>query len=435
MSRKAIVLDDSDPRIRYVGQGWFQDMGSQDEFGTYGQTYNRTSHGTKSNDSLVFSFEGTSVKLFGTTNLVDTNSTRYDPKWECFVDKVSIGATEPFAYHENNWLLCETSNLPVGAHEFTLNISTGGTTFWVDYLHYTPSPSTSDTSTIVVVENNDSAIVYDSSWQSLAGLANATSTQGSQVTFNFTGSKLTWYGYVPVELPHNASSGTYTIDGGSPTSFALHGLAPYDGTSTYNQIFFTTPDLPEGAHSLHVTYDGNSQLTPLTLDYIYLTTRSPQATSNSTSLPPHLTSSSTHHSPVGAIVGGTIAGVAVILLGLVAFVWWRRKRKTTHATVEPRDAPQLVAPFSGAASQPSSVQPSSPLTPPLFAPTRSTNSSRTFTSASGFVSGISALSPTMKQREAPAASMPAPSASQNQPPDDSLEDMSRNENPPRYSAS
>lgn len=55
---RQVVIDDSDTQIHYVGAGWFQDQGSLDNVGNFGPTYKKTSHGTKRNDSMSFSFIG-----------------------------------------------------------------------------------------------------------------------------------------------------------------------------------------------------------------------------------------------------------------------------------------------------------------------------------------------------------------------------------------
>lgn len=131
---------------------------------------------------------GTSVAIIGTTNLVKIeNDTRFDPAWECFVDKISIGAAKPFEFRENNWLLCEQKELNDGLHEITLNVTTTGNTFWFDSLQFTPSSSASYESAVLLVDNQDPAIKYDSKWGALGGTANFTQASGSEVKFNFTG--------------------------------------------------------------------------------------------------------------------------------------------------------------------------------------------------------------------------------------------------------
>ncbi|KAF8079315.1 hypothetical protein FPV67DRAFT_110212 [Lyophyllum atratum] len=335
LPNRQIVIDDSDSQVRFIGSGWVMDSsGSQDGFGTYGATYEHTLHATKANDSLAFSFQGSSIQVFGTVDLSPTYGTAlaspdFTPPWECFIDNTSIGSSTPSPFHENNWLLCEVDHLSDGQHELTLNVSMRqGTTFRVDYLQYTPSGNLSDSeNAVVLVENTDPALSYDSDWREVDGVAHMTTTQGSQVTLNFTGTQLTWIGYIPIEQPGNGSSASYSIDNGSPTSFALVGHPPTDGTSRFNQIFFTTPRLAPGPHTMVVEYNGNPQLTPLTLEHIYLTTSSSGGNPTATMQP-----GGGKHTSVGPVVGGVVGGIAAIaiILGLVFF--WRRRQRRSIST-------------------------------------------------------------------------------------------------------
>ena len=52
-------MDDVDSQIQYTGP-WFPDQGSQDSVGNFGPPYLSTMHGTKSNASLSFAFQGVS---------------------------------------------------------------------------------------------------------------------------------------------------------------------------------------------------------------------------------------------------------------------------------------------------------------------------------------------------------------------------------------
>lgn len=169
-------------------------------------------------------------------------------------------------------------------------------------------------------------------------------------------------GFVPQEFPHNASSATYSIDGGPPIVFLLKGFPPGPTSTVYNQIFFTTPELLAGPHLLVVVYQGTGQQTPLTLDSLYVTntsemSRSPMLISTITnSFPTTLTRISTpimspisifttsnsfgptatnpatqlgrDNSPVGVIVGGVVGGVSLIFLTL--FLLWRYKQRSQH---------------------------------------------------------------------------------------------------------
>jgi hypothetical protein len=131
---------------------------------------------------------GTRIDAFGTTNLKNTSGI-IDPTWECFIDNVSIGATNPFNFVENNWVLCSAENLTDTSHVMTVNAKSNGTTFWFDYFQYIPSVdiSSSTDGELVMIDNMDPDIHFDSSWQSLGNIANMTSTKGANVTFSFIG--------------------------------------------------------------------------------------------------------------------------------------------------------------------------------------------------------------------------------------------------------
>lgn len=166
-----------------------------------------------------------------------------------------------------------------------------------------------------------------------------------------TGTSLTWVGFIPTELPHNKSTASYSIDSGSSSRFELTGLTPTATTTVYNQVFFTTPDLPIGNHTIIVTYEGNN--TPLTLDYLLVgdapllvaantnasastvatvnataTTFPPSFTSSTSTVSSVLTPSLKAHSStlIGPIIGGVIAGLTTMTILLFAFWWWWRHR-------------------------------------------------------------------------------------------------------------
>ena len=139
---------------------------------------------------------GTSVLVWGTTDLTEIpiingtgSGTTWDPKWECFVDGVSAGYTKPFPDTENNWLLCQNTQLTEGPHTLSLNVTTMGKTFWVDQLQFTPPQGSSvgNGTNVVLVDFFDPAIVYGDGWESLGSSAKMTSIYGSKLAFNFTG--------------------------------------------------------------------------------------------------------------------------------------------------------------------------------------------------------------------------------------------------------
>ena len=151
---------------------------------------------------------------------------------------------------------------------------------------------------------------------------------------NFTianlGVSLSWYGFIPVELPHTPSSATYSIDGETPISFLLKGLPVNSGIPFYYQKFFETAQLSPTSHTLKVVYEGNNS-TPLTLDYLIIqngtssstTTSLPTSTGNTVSA----TSTPNGSIPVGPIVGGVIGGLALVVFAILGFFLLRRRQK------------------------------------------------------------------------------------------------------------
>ncbi|KAF9557151.1 hypothetical protein CPC08DRAFT_66805 [Agrocybe pediades] len=63
----------------------------------------------------------------------------------------------------------------------------------------------------------------------------------------------------------DGTTGTYSIDGQSPVSFALNGLAAQDTGVQYNRVFFKTPELEAKTHIIEVSYQGDTTKTPLSL--------------------------------------------------------------------------------------------------------------------------------------------------------------------------
>ncbi|KAH9480158.1 hypothetical protein JR316_0006755 [Psilocybe cubensis] len=389
-AQRAIIIDDTDSRIQYSGSGWSPTKGGQDNLGNFGAPYKDTLHGTNVDGSLSFSFTGTKVTVFGTNNLRNDSGV-LDPTWECFIDNNSIGNTPAFQFPENNWIFCEADGLSDGPHILTVNASVKkGQTFWFDDIQYVPSSSVSLDNTEIVVNNQDSAIQYGNGWVSLGNNANATQNTNSIFTFNFVGVSLSWYSFIPTEYPHGASLASYSVDGQASTQFSI---GPAQGSTTvYNQILFETPQYSMGPHQIVVTYHGSSSTTPLALDFMIVqngtspvsgtpapapshspsspfssssssststsssssfSSSFPQfpssptiaslsfttATSSSPSSSVSLTSSgdtnsagSRFSSNVGAITGGVVGGIVLIIMAILAVIYfrrWDRKQRST----------------------------------------------------------------------------------------------------------
>jgi len=195
------------------------------------------------------------------------------------------------------------------------------------------------------------------------------------------GTGLSWYGFRPTELSHNATSAAYSIDAGDPVSFPLTGLPEGAHTTVYNQLFFSTPKLLDGFHSLVVFHGGDNQHTPLTLTHLVVTSTISasvpnsgldSATSTSGSDPSSTTaltgaypssphnlpsygssndplagkpSLSNHSAPLGTILGSTIGSFAFISLALLFVFGLQRRRNRGVPLAEKRRSQRVESPF------------------------------------------------------------------------------------------
>ncbi|PPR02068.1 hypothetical protein CVT24_011167 [Panaeolus cyanescens] len=342
MSARKVRVDDTNPSIQYTGP-WFVDgTGSQDNRGNFGPTYNKTLHGTIENASLSFTFSGTDITVWGTNN-IRNDSGVVDPQWSCFIDNVPI-RSNPFQFFENNWALCSPPDslvLEDGVHVLTVNATVARSqTFWIDAIDYVPSASVPLDDKAILVENNDPQLQYGPGWQSLGGTANMTTVQGSSFTFQFYGVSLSWFGFIPRELPLGPAAGTYSIDDNTPVNFLLNGLPNRDSPTIYNQEFFRTSDYPAGLHKLTVNFLGSGQTTPLTLDYLVIrngTVSTGNTNNNGTDTPGSSNTTDAHKSSsnVGAIVGGVLGGLAILVFAFLAFFYMRRRDRMLKAKNAP----------------------------------------------------------------------------------------------------
>ncbi|EFI28315.1 hypothetical protein CC1G_13844 [Coprinopsis cinerea okayama7 len=335
-----IVVDNRDSGIAYEGP-WFTVNDSFDNVGNFGPTYLSTLHGTNETARLSYEFDGSEIKLLG-TNRPRNSSGVIDPTWDCLIDGVSIGPTRPFEFAENNWVFCDWRNGLPGRHTLEVQVRSEGQTFWVDQIQYLPSPGAEVEKPAVMVGIQDHAIKYGKGWTTLGGTANMTRERGSVVEVEFIGTRLSWWGFIPTELPHDSTSGAFAIDGEEPTNFPLRGL-PEESATIYNQMFFQTAELLPGPHKLFVMYRGSSSTTPLTLTHLLIhdgnfTAPGPDepsifdtANTPEPSLPPSALPDTGNKTPVGAIVGGTLGGLFLLALTAFIVVFLRRRKKRSEA--------------------------------------------------------------------------------------------------------
>jgi hypothetical protein len=356
-----------------------------------------------------------------------------DPSWECFIDNVSIGSKPPISFPENNWVFCEADSLSDGQHTITLQATVRNqNTFWFDRILYSPSSSVNLDSSLIMVDASDSAVQYGSGWQDLRVIGKMTLQKGAKVTFDFSGNyfvllgqksslqpplaigtSLKWFSLIPSDEPLASTVATYSVDGGTPVTFSLAGLAA-GAMELYNQLFFEASGLSAGQHRIEVVHGGNSQTTPLSLNYVVVqnapapagsapsalpslspsgSTLSPASSSSgssnstrsttynslsptglatgSSNTPAHSgssgagrsSSSSAEEHKGGAIVGGAIGGVVMLVAVILFLLLLRRRRKRNDMDLElnqGRSSPNIIEPFSGPPTLPVSF-PYSPI--------------------------------------------------------------------------
>ncbi|KAJ7626785.1 hypothetical protein FB45DRAFT_795039, partial [Roridomyces roridus] len=268
---RRILVDDADSAIQY-GAGWSAaDTTKFDTLGNFGPVYGGTTHATSSSgSSLSFKFSGTSMAVFGTIDIANTNGV-VTPTFSCLVDGVAIPEQNPtFQFPENNWNLCEQTQLSSGTHTLTIIVQTMGQAFYFDYLLYTPTADVDLDGAVLEYMNTDAAVSFQSGWQGW-GAQNVTQVNGASVTLNFHGTAVSLIGYVPAELPKTSAGASYTIDGGASTSISLAGLASDSTTTLYTVPILQVTGLSPAAHSLVVTYGGDNTHTPLPVGWFYVT--------------------------------------------------------------------------------------------------------------------------------------------------------------------
>ncbi|KAF8123743.1 hypothetical protein EV363DRAFT_758214 [Boletus edulis] len=160
------------------------------------------------------------------------------------------------------------------------------------------------------------------------------------LTVPFTGSGITVYVNQAGPVGINAS---ITVDGANAQTKVLN-APPAPAYQIANVSMFDVQQLPSGSHTLKLLInDLSGSYTGMMFDYAYvnetlvanttLTTTSSAsmtATSISASTSSPARSTSAPHTDTSAIIGGVIGVLAVVVLGVLAFVWMRRRRGHGH---------------------------------------------------------------------------------------------------------
>ncbi|KAG6811768.1 hypothetical protein H0H92_005898 [Tricholoma furcatifolium] len=376
---REIVVDDTDPQLIYTGS-WTVDAGSLDRLGTYGPIHNNTSHGASADASVTFTFTGTAIVIYG-TNQTTPNSLSY----ACTLDSIQMTTPAVTPTPQNNWILCMATKLTYDTHTIILNVTSVSSsspessagTVWVDYIQYRPIPTANITNDVVIhVPSNDFGIKYSAGWGTLAAFQDVdeafyTQNDNAYIQFPFIGTQISWSGWFLSTYPHNPATATYTIDNSSSLSSTFElGNTPATNVTIPHNIFFTSPVLPYGLHTLVVTYDGgpaNQSIggpTPLNLGYLLVTGTSyrltdTETTTTSTSSSSTATTTATvtaiaggsngsktsNGGEIGAIVGGILGGILVIVTAILLYLILQRRHRRKSGVMILKAEQPVLEPF------------------------------------------------------------------------------------------
>ncbi|KAL0063151.1 hypothetical protein AAF712_009941 [Marasmius tenuissimus] len=356
---------------------WNFDASMFDNFGYWGDPYNRTMRGTNSGKAgFTFTFEGDFIQVKGAKDNRKISHPSNDtldaaigvlPKYDCQVDgsPISTISYRLNKYEITNNCLCEGSRLSKGPHTLTMNITLDDPNwqiFWLDSIEYAYLEGADLSKEVVKIDSSDpvSCTYHNDSgvWKENSALFNGTGEMGAAMSFRFNGSSASLYTFNKgSEGDWDRSSGRYYIDDAGDTIFDIPGSKPLpfdeqNRTDWWRQHLFTTNKVDEGKeHEMVITYTGaKTGSRPgqwLLIDYFYVTgarvSGSPEAAAGGPGGENDEGNGDTSggsKTPVGAIAGGVVGGV-VALLGIAGLIWllMRRRRR--------RDGPRELYPKEG----------------------------------------------------------------------------------------
>lgn len=375
----SIIVDDRDPSVTLTGT-WARGAGAAQE---YLQT---TSSSTVAGSTMKFKFNGADVAIFATIN--PGTATSFSFAIDGGTPQVfTATATTVTQFHSNIFI---ANTLSEGAHTLVITQTNAGTNVGIDYFLVVPGASSDLINETLFADDQDSAIQYTGSWsdsvgtdQDLQGTLHGAATKGSTASLVFDGTAIIVYGSIP-----QGSSGavaSFSIDGQTISTYTIASDLVFANSVAANQVLFSQNRLTAGQHTLVMTAEAANVLffdyTTIT-GFVDLSTLSSTAATQSTSQPSSTSqsakstasqsssvassdtlsfgalpttsgsgttssssasvtgtnssdaasTSTSRHTSNGAVVGGAIAGVAVLLGGII-FLCLRQRRRRNNSMV------------------------------------------------------------------------------------------------------
>ncbi|KAJ7052344.1 hypothetical protein C8F01DRAFT_1376020 [Mycena amicta] len=358
-----VIVDDRDPLIRYT-PAWNLTDSRNNPLEMQVDYNSTTSMPTDKGAELSFAFNGTQVFVYATLSSTLSNT----------VVRIDEGPAQPILpsttvprESPNHQLVFNSMLLSDGPHTVKIINLAVKSTLNLDYLMYTIS--TRAPGQTIFVDDADSSVEYSRrGWSvtnndaSNAGLlfqntSHLSSTPGAwaAIMFDFAeGDRLILRGpLIPSPSGDKSiSAALVTVDGVQAGLVQLQ-MPTEPGTTTFNNVLFTSDALSAGNHTFNFTYAEGS--TSLVIDYFLVLPVSSNAFSTpSSGQPTPLPSATTSAGPASAanpsggrrtssriaiIASGVISGTMfVLLLLLAAFLWRRRRRRRRRAEMENDDS-------------------------------------------------------------------------------------------------
>ncbi|KAJ7490752.1 hypothetical protein FB451DRAFT_625500 [Mycena latifolia] len=317
----SVIVDDRDDQVQYHGE-WEQRSGSAPE-------YQSTSSASMTRgDNATFTFEGTSIGIFGTVGPGNGATMNFS------VDQSPRNSyTAPPApstlFHQ---LLWSSGLLSDGSHTLLITQDSSEIQKSVIFLDYILYNATSTAGKTLFVDDGDARAEYSSGWNVTGGngnfeqAAHFSTSVGSSVSLAFEGTFVSVNGPVFFGTDGEGFSASVAIDGVSPCPIAQYN--PSQVQTTFNNVLFTTSTLAPGNHTIVIPALDDH---PLSVDYFLfgdLTNTSGSATSPIPTILPEIfpsTSQNSKSSNVPAIIGGALGGLVFFTL-VVAGLFLRRRR-------------------------------------------------------------------------------------------------------------
>ncbi|KAJ7704863.1 hypothetical protein B0H17DRAFT_695884 [Mycena rosella] len=355
----SVIVDDHDPQVQYKGQ-WGHTGSSTEYLGT------TRAAGTQGS-TATFKFEGTSVGVFGTVGSGNGGSMAFSVDGSPS-SSYSAPPLQSALYHQPLWV---SGDLPDGEHTLSITQNSAGkdkNEIFLDYFMYN---TTSTAGKTLFIDDADLRVEYSSSgWEPFSVNGNfkqtshSSTSPGATVTLNFEGNFVSINAPVVYAKNGEGFNASVSIDGDPPSPITQqHGSLA--GTVTFNNQIFSKSGLGAGNHTMVITAlddhplvldyflfgDGSgppspasganqaqgialSSLFPASSQTLSSIVASPTSSgsSNNPALPESAASQSSRPLDLGAIIGGAVGGLAVLVLLILGLLFWRqRKRALDHA--------------------------------------------------------------------------------------------------------